>query len=491
MPIQTNLVSALRRAVQDVRPSRRAFAFGLVDSGAQATLEVRNGRFMVQVIGGAAPSIDLRFSDPRFDTVGGITTVLKRTSGYEVAVDEDASFAHPTSDIQEVGPVPLVPGRAVDLYHHLFSDFELEEVLTSAIQRHNATFTIQTLPPQEETYVITLARAEICKKQAYDASKRKGLDATVADLLAIAESLEAQYASDVERNKRVIQSPREANPNIVDEGDVMLGKLNRRSLRTGFVAPISAALPPDPAILRAPEDHDIEDENVRIRWEKNGNYDFYSYELWMDATSDVVRGIDAGIAFDQGASYIPNNEGSRQGAVRPTSSKLAFRALGANSNSARPGHSSFVEEYGQSVKSFAVGKLEPETTYYFRLYIVNLNFMYEGSNVIAVTTKALRARFMPQGRPDYRPGPVGDFSSLKIGPAGSVVTITLDPTSAPYTAQHTFRVGEKLVTPVISGGGFTLTVTIPSFTCVGPKDFVITSPTRLVDVRQNAFQVTT
>lgn len=479
MPVDTSYLSEFRRTIQDVRASRRALSFGVTDDGVTRCIaEVTRGRLIVTPQGGSATPIDFSLTDPRYDTIGGLHQALSRAYGYRSNLDEDANHDHPSIDIEPFGPVDC-KGTGVELVHHAFSDGELMEIITRALQRHNPQLTLATMPPQEWVFVLPLAQSGVCKVQAYDASKRRGLGMDVSSLLQLADNFEGQYAADVQRLARAIQSPREANANLVDEGDVMLGQMNRLSLRTGYMSPIAKALPPDAAILLDPEERDVEDDNARVVWQRNKNVDFYSYELWMDASVDVIRTREGGLAYaGTPVAYPTTDDTRRDGARRETSSQMVFRSFGANSNSSRSSFSTFVEEMGQMIRAFCVGQLESESTYYFRLYVIGLNFNAVSSNVVKVTTKALRARF---ASPTY--------VNKTSGPAGTVVTVTLDSAKGAFTSSHKFRIGEKTVTPTILSS-YSISFVVPAFQNKGLKELVITSPNGLLDVRAQAFTVT-
>lgn len=478
MPVETSYVGELRRRINDVRHSRRAFTITVTDDQVTRCIaEVTNGRLIITPQGGSAAKIDLKLTSSSYDTIGALHQVISRSQGYAAQLDEDANVDHVSVDLEPFGPIDI-RGTGIELRHRLFGDGELGDLITRALQRHNPSMTLSTMPPQEWTFVLSLAHAEVCRVQAYDASKRKGLDTDTETLLRLAESFETQYEKDRERNARAIQSPREANSNLVDEGDVMLGQMNRLSLRTGFMSPLAKAIPPDAAVLNELDERDIEDDNVRLVWQRNKNVDFYEYELWMDSSPEVIRTREGGqIYAGRQIAYTTTEDTRRDGAVRQTSSIMVFRSFGANAPSQRSSFSTFVETFGQGFKSFAVGKLESETTYYFRLYIVSTNYQAVGSNIIKATTKKLRTRF---GNPVYR-----DKDS---GTAGDVVTITFDSTKGAFTAQHTFKIGEKIVTPTIIDA-FHISFTVPTFENKGLKDFVVISPNRLIDVRSNAFTV--
>lgn len=494
MPIASSIIAEFRNRIKDVRCSARAFGLAITDqSVTSAIAEVTGNRLIVTVVGGTGtPSIDLDLTDPRYDTVGRLYQVLARTKGYRASLDEDANKQHTSSDIEPFGPL-TVESTGVDLQHHLFSDSELEEILKYALQRHNPTLTLATLPPQEWAFVMPLAQANVCRIQAYDATKRRGLAQESSTLIQLAESFEKQYSDDTTRLARAIRSPKETNSNLVDEGDVMSGKQFRRSLRTGFMSPLSQVITPDFVVLNDPDQYDVEDDNVRVVWQRNKNLDFYSYELWMDTRPEVERTREGGLIFaGTPVAFQNRQDGQYNSAQRLTTSVMVFRSFGANSNSSRSSFSTFVEEFGQLIRSFSVGGLEPETSYYFRLYVIDINYEASGSNVVKATTRALRTRFKNQSYDALQPQrPVGPYTDKTAGPPGTTVNYFLDTTKAPFTADCTFLFGGKeIANPVISAGGYQVEIVVPSFQTYGYKDVSIVSPSELIDIRNHAFMLT-
>jgi hypothetical protein len=332
----------------------------------------------------------------------------------------------------------------------------------------------------------------VCREQAMNASKRRGTDKDVASLLSVATNFEQVYSEDTTRLMRAIQSPKETNANIVDEGDVMLGTLARKSLRTGFMSPLSATIPLEAAVLLEPDQRDAEDDNIRVVWQRNKNYEFYSYELWMDSRPEVQREREGGIVSPgiPNAFLLTNGDTIRDGAKRQTTSIMVFRSFGGNSNSSRSSFSTFVEEFGQLIRSFAVSGLESSTTYYFRLYVIGINYDEVSSNVVRVQTKALRARFLQvYPDPNFPSGPTGTALNLTSGPPGTVVTVFLNNIKGAITAAHTVKLGPKVV-PITIVNPYQFTFTVPAFQNISrPLDIAIISPNQLVDVLPQAFTV--
>lgn len=477
--VSTSLLGELRQKIKDVRHSVRGLSVAISDETVTtAVAEVTGDRLIITISGGSAPSIDFDLTNPRYDTVGKLYDVLSRISGYAVQLDEDAEQDHPAIDIRSVNPVDI-RGAAVELVHRLFSDLELEQVLSQAVSRHNPSFTTLTVPEQENVFVLTLAHALVCRIQASDVSKRRGLATSVDELLKLADNFDAQYAADTTRLARAIVSPKEASPNNMQEGDIVLGHFFRASTRTGFQSPLSQNLPPTPPELYQPDPvKDLEDTIVVVRWARNRDFDFYTYELWMDTRPDVVRNREGLIFTTTPFGFTDNDQSS--GAQQSTS-KMVFRSFGANSNSNAATFATFVEEFGQEIKSFRVSMLEPETTYYFKLFVGDMNYENEGSNVIKATTKPLRVKFAKN-----------NYANALSGTAGDTVILTFDDTMGALPnppVGYVFRIGgkEAALTWI---SAYSASFVIPSFVqTTDKKDLSIQSPTNLVDVKKGVFKV--
>src|SRR5262249_21371722 len=139
------------------------------------------------------------------------------------------------------------------------------------------------------------------------------------------DSLESAYKDDVKRQQRAIPTPK-FDEDLTETGDVVIGQHFRRSLRNGFLAPMSAGLPPSPVILDQPDpDLDIEDTRVKIKWRRNIDYRFYAYELWRDTVPNVVR--------PNGLQLITNGPDLlRENTKQVFTSKLVYRSFGPQTN---------------------------------------------------------------------------------------------------------------------------------------------------------------
>jgi len=473
--VKTTLLDQFRRRIHDVRYSRRAFGLSVNDPGTgspNALAEITSGRLIVTVMGIAGvPSVDIDLSNPNFDTVAKLRSHLDRTNGYRCSPDEDIYGEHPSLDLEPFGPTPIV-GTGIDFKHRNFSDLELQEILTTAVRRHNPSLVVQNLPPGEEPFVMALAHAEVCRVMAYDASKRKGTEATVESLIALADSMEGSYREDVKRIMKALTPAKESDPATMREGDVISGMSFRASPRTGFRSPLSQNTPPDPAVLFNPGQLDIEDDNIRVNWQRNRTPDFYAYELWMDTRPEVQRAKEGQVFVS--TPFSDKNE------ARKTTSKMIFRSFGGNSNFDLAQFATFVEQLGQGIVSFVIGSLEPEFEYFFRLYVMDLNYEGVSSQVVSARTKPLRVKFNKI-----------DWASTTWGPAGTSVVLKFDSRYGVFTSGHKIEIGGKPVTPS-AFSDYQATITIPSFFQLNDsKNVTVTSPNGLIDTKLEGFKVTT
>lgn len=475
------LVSRLRSRIKDERYKSAAFSISVSGTGiADALVEITGRRLITTITGGSTSSLNLDLSDTKYATVGRLAREIDRVGGYEVRIDDDAEHGHPSDDI-EILPPTEITNDAVILNTRLFADQELLEELDDAAKRHNPGYMGTTVPAEEEVLVLQLAHASILRIQAADASKRKGLDETVESLITLSSAFEKAYKDDYKRLMRVIPSPVESatQRNLLGRGDVVIGSLYRKSPRNGYMTPLSASLGPDDAVLLDPEFGDVEDNNVKLRWLRNKEAQFYTYELWRDTQPHVERSRLLVLISDGNILPATFEENEFD---RPTTSRLVFRSFGPNSTRESRAFTAFVEAFGQLVTNFIdrgeLGDgLESEFDYYYRLYIVNVNGDSTASRVIKVRTKPIRARFADTDEVTPVEGPVG-------------TSITINATNVATTTVATIA-GKRLDNEVITPGGIgTVVGDIPSFDVVGKKDAVLTSETGLFDVRRNIFEVT-
>lgn len=472
-PTTSNLIDELRRRIRDTHHSVPALTIGVNVPGftGSAILEVTQGHLIFTGSGGGIRSFDLDLTNALNSTIGQIHDSVQRMPGMACVMENHEDPGHLAVDLEAFGPRD-VSIQATQIRHRVFSDYELIKVLEGALRRHNPSLTIYSVPAAEFELTLTLAQAMITREMALDASKRKNTTETVNDLLSISNAFEETYARDNKRLARVIQSPREGNANGTRQGDVMQGSLYRRSLRTGMMTPMAAALPVAAPILAEPAGDDEEDDNVRVRWDRTGDTALSGYELWMDTQPNVIRRSQE--ARSGRGPLIEN----RTPQLRESSSTFLGEVRGDSYTYNPCGFSTYMVG-GSLVTSVVVGGLEPDTDYYFRVFALSTNGEASASDVVAHRTRARRARFRETA--PFTP---------QTAAAAALVTVTLDPAWAPFTAAHTLSIGGKVVTATIVTG-YSITFLVPTFIVKGYKDLVITSPDgALQSVVREKFKVT-
>jgi hypothetical protein len=485
------LLEKLRARVKDERYKSPAFSIGVTDPAAtQSIIEITRQYFRVTVMGNSglvAPNLDLNLTDDKYDTIGELCGYLQSLDGYSCTAADDIEYDHPSTDLRPLPPTSM-GDQPVEMRTRLFSDEQLAKMVDEAARRHNPNYDGTSVPPEEEVFVLQLAQAVFMRTLANDAVKRKRLEEDTNSLLAIAASYEDAYERDTTRHQRVIASPTltAQQKSNMREGDIVMGQLYRRSLRTGRAAPVAAAAPPTVPVFLEPQPEDEEDDNVTIRWERNTDNDFCSLELWRDTQPNVTRApVWNAASFDYNTAYY---EGVQR--LKDTTSKLVFRTGASGTGT---GFTNNWNGYGQMSTAFVdhglaqnVGPvaqeywgLEPDTEYFYRLYVINRAGDGVASDTIRVRTKKRRARIVSVA-PNTLPRTGGIFTvqathiwqqSLILIDGRALVGQTITPADVPE------NVG-------------TITGTSPVFQVPGPKDVVLTSPNGLVHVLHAGLVIT-
>lgn len=464
-----SLLEELRVQIRDTGYVNTAFTLSVAGKpNVRASAEVNKyGRLVVTALEGAVFSLDIDLNLPMYNTIGLLTSELQRIDNYIVSVSPEADLTHSSVDIEPFGPVQIGPNKVGATFNtRLFSDKELWDIIRFATKRHNPSFEPENIPQAEEHLVLSLAKVDVLRRQAMEASKRRGLSLVVADLLSIADSTENTYYLDVSRLRKALYSPPEAPVNEMGEGDVVSGTLMARNWRTGSFAPRSQNLKPAAPRLLDVEDSDVEDTNVRVRWARNRDMDFWSYELWLDYEPYVSRD----------KTYVARWMADRAPLAvyeRSTTSKLVYVSNKANSTAFNV-YPTIVDGSDQSVTSFVVSELEPESDYYFRLYVTDRQNEAVGSEVIHIRTKPLRTI----------------LRALHTRKATTGSTVMFSTMGAQLTVDNQLYVGNKHVQFTVVGqtsGSFV----VPQFTNYRTtKDVSIQSLSGLKSVLPNYLLVT-
>ena len=453
----SNLIDELRRRAKDVHPVVEALTVGVQASGVtRALLEVTQGHLIFTGSGGGLRSFDLDLTNPLNSTIGLLHDNISRMAGMVCVIDNHTDPTHPSVDIESFGPRDIA-SQGTKIRHRVFSNEEIVKILEAALRSHNPSMSIYTVPAAEFELTLTLAQAMIARELATDSVKRKNTTESVNDLLSIARSFEEKYERDNKRLARVIQSPTEGNANRTRQGDVMMGTMVRRSLRTGVMTPMAGALPVSAPELYAAKDGDCEDDNLRISWDRSPDPSLAGYELWMDTTSNVVR---SAVQSRSGRGILIED---RETAIRSTSSIYLGSVRGESFTYTESGFSTYLVG-GSQVTSVVVGLLEPTTDYYFRLFALSTNGEASASEVVGYRTRSRRTKFASSN------------PALPISVSvGNVVTLRFDTSWAAFTTNHILTVGGKIITPTIVTG-YQITFITPTFFQKGYKQLVVTSP---------------
>lgn len=489
---EPKLIQLLRERIPDDTYTRPGFTLALSPGvrTRSATLEITNGFLRTTIISGSASDLNISLTAMETDTLGGLVDFIRGDRSYCVTEDGEMHRDHPSLDLRSVGSGSLQKG-GVSLNHRRFSDKELRRVLAMAAQRQNVNYTAMTVPDTEFVFVCTLAAADIVRIMAQDAVKRRGLSMSVADLLEMAKSYEEQWRNDIKWQRRAITLPK-IKDSDVKRGDAIVGTLYRPSLRTYYQTQNAINEEPEIPRLHEPSDQDVQDQQIRVTWDLIRDSDFYGMELWRDTVDDVKRS-------QLGNATIATTE-TQFNQPLPTTASLVFSSIGASTRYGRSVLTQYGEASGQSVNTFVDGHdnredfqlvvadsdappPEPETTYYYRLYVFDRNRLAVGSNVVRARTKRLRALLARDATPIITP------SSAPMA-GGTVVTVK----GSRFHEGMRLRLGDKPLGSIVIVNTETATGTVPAVFNEGILsvniDLTVESDTGLKDLAKDVFKYT-
>lgn len=439
---KNDLISVLRGKLSDDRASATAFSLAVTANAKSALLEIANGFFIVNVEQGErVDSLRFNLSDPRYSTVGKLYDALSHARGYSLKADETMRSDHASDDIVIAGIIDISNGKTATIGHRLWSDQELRAFLQEAASLHNPNYTgVTNIPTNEQPFVVMKAQAAAYRALAADSARRKGLDTDAATLLTLASDLERQYEKDLTRLHRVIPVAK-ADESKMGVGDVVVGTLVKSSLRAGYVSPHRPAGNQQPPTLLDPADDDIEDTLARLRWSQIREQRFAYVELWRDTQPKVERCISGKLNLAASGGTPAMSAGTQYS--KPGTSK---QVLGVHSGAyitspvfdgfffwtaaelagASVTMSTFIDGYIPATPAggtmVALGDpLEPDTDYYYRLYIIDKNGEILPSEVKKVRTRNMRATF----KRDEHGALSADAITPKMGPLAGGTSITI------------------------------------------------------------------
>jgi len=454
----TDLLTQLRTRLQDDRWAVPAMTIVCTDRHAtDCLLEIANNFLRTTVINGGNDAEDLSISlvAAGTDTLGGLISYLEENfkKQYKVTLAEGAPEGHASADLEQTRSQQIVR-TGITLRIRRFSDVELRQFLEIGCRRHNPNYRPDNVPPNEAQLVLTLAHIEGLRILATDASKRRGLDSDVSTLMSIAQSLEQSYQSDVRRLAKAL-SPLRTEMDNVRDGDFVVGDQVRRSLRTGRMGPGFANVGPQAIRMNAFEERDIEDFSAIVRWRRSSESYLYGLELWRDTQPDVRRAVRE-IATSSVCVWNSRTDSRRE------------REGWGTSDNVKELVTSYIDGMhfpGADVAFPDVTGLEPDTTYYYRIYIADINGEWAASEVVSVRTKTARA-YMLRG---------GAALSLASGPRAGGTSFTITGKNFNTTTAPKVFIGAKLAQ---------VTIDSPTqLTVVSPAVSEFTHPVQNVTVR--------
>lgn len=483
------LVQALREELQDNDYMRFAFRVALSDSNIRsAAAEIRNGQLRITVVGGSSGDLNFNLVGVGLDTLDGLYRAMEADQRLCLTADHEMDTGHESNDLRIKGHGTLQKG-GIELYHRRWSDAELIRILDRASRRHNVNYNVAVVPVEEHVFVVTLASAAACRAMSQDGVKRRGLSFEVQNCIDMADSYERQYRDDRSRQNRAIPVAKIKDSEI-ETGDIVQGTFFRQSLRRGHMMPVGSATSPEVPELFVGGEEDVQDTQIRIRWRRVQDVHFYAMELWRDTVPDVRRAQLGDITW--------NPLSTTRRPIFPTTSKLVYAPRWTNARYWHAYQQPYGLASGQVVNSFTDGlpeqqepdlgaywdvlPPEPNTTYFYTLYVFDINRQVVGSNVLEVTTRGIRAKLS-------RDASVAPLIPVTGPMAGGT------PCSIKGTRFHEgmrVRLGDKMVTNLVFVDTETMTFDSPEVQNVEIlkvfPDLTIISDTGLTDV---LFQVWT
>jgi hypothetical protein len=413
---------------------------------------------------------------------------LARERGYAVQKDTSLNLDFPSTELHLDTATDIANQKSYQFYHNIFSASELQRFLEDAVAAHNPNYTVTSVPKSEQHLVLQKAMAVAYRVLAADAVRRKSIETEPGQLITLAQDLEAQYEKDRARHQRVIPVPKADESNI-GTGDVIVGRLTRFSLRRGYNAEARAANPPPVPVLLQPAEGDVQDVLVRLRWQPVRDTYFAKVELWRDTKPNIERSI----ANDQGqglpsvtSSYVlPSSskritQFGRTAGDSPTFDGVTFGIYAEYGLGARVTNTEYIDGLNDQ------DPLRTETTYYYQLFVMNVNGEVTPSNVIAVKTKKRRALFKRAGK-----ALASDAIEPLTGPLAGGTSITIKGKNFEQSTRVTIGGANCTITSQTSTE---LVVTAPEMTneaFVGvPLDIILISPTGLEDIAQKMWRYT-
>jgi hypothetical protein len=322
-------------------------------SATTALVEVTDNQLITTIAGGSAASLSLDLLDPDYGTIEKLVAEIRARSLYSARLASDGEGTHHSSDLEVIAPKDI-RGRFVQLRSRRWSDAELLDLLRMALTKLGRdlgkTYDVVTVPSNVKDMLFLLATMGMYWDQINNATKRRGLDLRVDDFRTLHQALLDEYERSLRAYKASQPTPvNPLTPEQLDEmeaGEVIVGTQYRRSLRTGRMTPSTVAPFPAQEIIQATF---IGGGKIRLDWSRSRAQGFIHYELWRGTTQDVSNQSEISLPL---------------GALPVNGTKIATVV--------RPERTLWVDGGTSPL---------PPGTYYYRLYVYNVNGQWSASEI--------------------------------------------------------------------------------------------------------------
>jgi len=323
----------------------------------KALVEVTDSDIVFTVEGGTATGFELDLTQPATDTIEKLCATIRTHEKFSASVASDGEGVHASSDLEIIPPKDCLR-RKVQLRSRRWSDSELETILSAALIKLNRdtglNYTLLNVPSKLKDLLFLLGTIGQYWDQINNATKRRAVDFRVEDFRTLHQSLLDEYDRAIKAYKDVqppaIGTLTQEQIDEMTSGEVIIGTQYRRNLRTQRITPsIALPFPAAETILATV----VGGGKIRLDWSRSHSPAFHHYEVWRGTTADV--------------SNI--SEISRPvGALPVTGTKIAMVPVVERTLWVDGGTSPL-----------------PPGTYYYRLYVYDVNGNWSASDIVTGT----------------------------------------------------------------------------------------------------------
>lgn len=352
------LLDEFRRRIGDTSYNYVQLEVSCDDAGAtQALLEITDTNLITTITGGTATPLDLDLFDPDMETVEKLAAKIRSNALYAATVAMDGEGSHSSSDLEIIPPKSCLR-RKVQLRSRRWSDAELTDILSTALTKLGrdlgTVYSLTTVPSAVKDLLFILGTVGMYWDQVNNATKRRGVDLRVEDFSTLHQRLLDEYDRSLKAYKELQPTPVQTlTAEQLDDlgaGEVIVGTLIRRNLRTGRLTPSSAVGYPAAEVAVATF---IGSGKIMVNWTRSHASGFYRYELWRGTVPEVSNISEVTLPL---------------GSVTATGTKIAMLPEAERTSWVDGGTSPL-----------------PPGTYYYRLYVYNANGLWAASEPVSAT----------------------------------------------------------------------------------------------------------